>query len=326
MQLKSWFTITADATKKTARIDINGVIGSDTTALVFRQQIQKLAKDGITAIDLYVDSPGGSVWEGVSISNDIKAFPGTVTGYVPLLAASMGTVILMACKKVYMHPKAMLMIHDPSLSFDSVKVEQLDGIKDMMVHMKETMVGMYCEKTGLPEGRIETIMNAETWLSAEKAKALGFIDGIIESMDYKAVANYSIAACDFKNLPASLKSQITNFKSHNTRMNKEIALALGLKEDASEQEILTALSAALKKAPEDKGAGAAAASAGGSNDTLINSLVALGRKTGFVNDTNEATVKALAAKDFDSTLKLVSEAPAATVSPAGTTGGKKESI
>ncbi|MGP4107389.1 head maturation protease, ClpP-related [Virgibacillus sp. L01] len=63
-------------------------------------------------INLYINSPGGAVFEGVAIGNMLKRHSAHVNGYVDALAASIASVILMAANTIHMPKNAMLMIHN----------------------------------------------------------------------------------------------------------------------------------------------------------------------------------------------------------------------
>ena len=98
-----------------AEIRIDGVIGGDwfgdgVTADAFIREFNALRAD---EIDLHVNSPGGDVWDGFAIYNILAASGKTVHGFVDGLAASIASVLLMACDTIEMPENAYLMIHDP---------------------------------------------------------------------------------------------------------------------------------------------------------------------------------------------------------------------
>jgi hypothetical protein len=124
-------------------------------------------------------------------------------------------------------------------------------------------------------------------------------------------------------LSLSIHTIMQPIKSVNNM--KEIALALGLKEDATDKEILAALTKALSAKTETPAAAQIPAAVAASED-MANSLVTLGKAKGVINETNEATFKALALKDFDNTLKLLNATPAAAAGTDAPTAGKTESL
>src|SRR5690625_3670752 len=84
---------------------------SDTTASSFKKELDELGD--VDQINLYVNSPGGSVFEGITIHNMLKRHKAKVVAHVDALAASVASVIIMAADEIRMPSNSMLMIHNP---------------------------------------------------------------------------------------------------------------------------------------------------------------------------------------------------------------------
>lgn len=113
------------------------------------------------------------------IYNMLTAYSGKVTVKIDGIAASAASVIAMAGDTVLVSPVSMLMIHNPATIAWGDHAEMQKAI-DMLSKVKESIINAYVLKTGLSRARLSHLMDAETWMDANKALELGFADGIIE--------------------------------------------------------------------------------------------------------------------------------------------------
>lgn len=223
-----------------------GIIGYDVEAKELLQQILDLKRDGVSKLNVYLDSPGGSIFAGVSIYNAIKSMDATV--YVYGLAASMGSVIALAGKKVIMTPQSYMMIHNPwTISWGESKDLQKDV--DLLDKLKDTIISVYQDRAKVDNDELKTMMDNETWMNSEKALDLGFCDKVVKA---DTIVN---EADGFVNLVArALQDKFkTNFRNINTEDNimlsKENLEFLGLDENATDEQINDAI-ANLQSASE----------------------------------------------------------------------------
>ena len=149
--------------------------GDEVTPKAFKEELNAGSGD----ITLWINSPGGDCFAAAQIYNMLMDYPGNVTVKIDGLAASAASVIAMAGTKVCMSPVAMLMIHNPAtLAYgDQAEMEKTIG---MLSEVKESIINAYEIKTGQSRAKISHLMDAETWLNANKAIELGFADGILE--------------------------------------------------------------------------------------------------------------------------------------------------
>ena len=204
-----WYTINAKADK--AEIWIYEMIGEDfwtgggVTAKSFQKELS-----GIKAsqIDLHINSPGGVVFDGVTIYNLIKQHPATVTTYIDGLAASIASVIALAGDKVIMAANALYMVHNPT-GLAMGTANDMRSLADVLDKIAGTMVGTYVSKTGQSEADIRAMLDAETWMTADEALEAGFIDEISEEMDMAACAKFipAMAKAGFKHVPQSINGK-----------------------------------------------------------------------------------------------------------------------
>lgn len=179
----TWYKIIkAKSEKENNIVEMFGEFGFEITASQFSHDLKALeGKD----FDLFINSPGGSVFEGLALYEMIKNYPGKVTAYITGLAASMGSVIPMAADYVIMGDMSVFMIHNP-WTIAGGEAEDFRKAADTLDKLTDILVKAYVNKTGMKPDAVKALMDVETWMDAEEAMAFGFIDQISE--DLKAVA------------------------------------------------------------------------------------------------------------------------------------------
>lgn len=128
-------------------------------------------------IEIYVNSGGGSVYDGYEIYNLVREYSGNVTFKIIGLAASAASFICMAANCV-MSPLAEMMIHNSS-TYAEGPHQNMDSTSNMLQITDHTIATAYVLKSGKSEEEIRNLMENETWLSAEDCKNLGLIDEIM---------------------------------------------------------------------------------------------------------------------------------------------------
>ena len=191
--MKSWYTIRARASGTEVLIyDEIGAYG--VTAKGFLAELGALPDDA--AIDLRLNSPGGSVFDAVAIYNALKRHPGEITVWIDGIAASAASYIAMAGDTIVMPENAFLMIHDPS-GLVMGTAEDMRATAEALDKVKGSLIQGYAAKSGKADEEIAALMAAETWLDAQDALDLGFIERIAEPV--KLAASFDVAR--FRNAP-----------------------------------------------------------------------------------------------------------------------------
>lgn len=135
----------------------------------------------IRTINVYINSPGGSVFAAASIINQLRKHPAQVHTWCDGICASAAVGILMAadpgCR--HMSRATLLMIHNPSTKAQGDQKTFLETA-DLLAKVKKTILNIYHESTGLPEDELSAMMDANTYLSADEALAKNFVDTITE--------------------------------------------------------------------------------------------------------------------------------------------------
>ena len=129
-------------------------------------------------ITIWINSPGGNCVAAAQIYNMLMDYKGNVTVKIDGIAASAASVIAMAGNKVLMSPVSMLMIHNPMTVAMGDSAEMQKAI-EMLSEVKESIMNAYEIKTGMSRAKISHLMDAETWMNANKAVELGFADDIL---------------------------------------------------------------------------------------------------------------------------------------------------
>ena len=149
---------------------LNGTIADeswfddDVTPQLFKEELLSGSGD----ITVWINSPGGDCVAAAQIYNMLMDYKGNVTVKIDGIAASAASVIAMAGNKVLMSPVSMLMIHNPMTIAmgDSAEMRKAIG---MLAEVKESIMNAYEIKTGMSRAKISHLMDAETWMNANKA-------------------------------------------------------------------------------------------------------------------------------------------------------------
>lgn len=151
------------------------VIRSETSANAFRDALA--AHPNVTQIDLYINSYGGSVFEGTAIYNQLRRHPAHKTVYVDGFACSIASVIAMAGDEVVMPRNTLMMIHNMWMGAVGNAAELRKAADDLDV-INAAGRQAYLEKAGekLDEAALTNMMDAETWLTAEQCIQYGLAD------------------------------------------------------------------------------------------------------------------------------------------------------
>ena len=179
-------------------IFLNGTIAEeswfddDVTPQLFKDELMSGEGD----VTVWINSPGGDCIAAAQIYNMLKEYPGNITVKVDGLAASAASVIAMAGDTVLMSPVSMMMIHNPATIAmgDHVVMQQ---VIDMLDEVKESIINAYVIKSGLSRAKLAHLMDAETWMNANKAVELGLADGILGDETEKPEGEQELKASMF---------------------------------------------------------------------------------------------------------------------------------
>lgn len=154
---------------------IYGEIGGDVVASSVVSELKGIEDDEVT---LRINSPGGDVYEGLTIMNALRSHHATVTAVVEGLAASAASFIAVGgADRVVMRPTAELMIHE-AMSFIGGNAAEMSRVVDDLDRISANLSTVYAERSGGDPAEWRERMRAETWFSAEEAVAAGLADAV----------------------------------------------------------------------------------------------------------------------------------------------------
>lgn len=167
------------------------------SAKSFKQELDNLGD--IKTLNVFINSPGGDVFEGVAIYNMLKRHKAHVNVHVDGLAASIASVIAMAADTIYMPSNAMMMIHNAWM-FTAGDSNALREAADMLDKVNTSIRQSYLDKAGdaITEEDLTTLMDKESWLTAQECYDYGLCDVVGEAKQ--------IAACTSKELFAKYRN------------------------------------------------------------------------------------------------------------------------
>lgn len=179
---------------------------TDVTAKSFKDDLETMGS--IDTLNVYINSPGGSVFQGQAIYSILRRFreKATVNVYVDGLAASIASVIAMAGTTVTMPANAMMMIHNPWRAVAGNAAE-LRKAADDLDKIRVSLVEAYMERVSgkLSEDKLSELMDAETWLTAQECLDYGFCDQIVEAKDVAACVDPDVMA-HYRNTPEMFRT------------------------------------------------------------------------------------------------------------------------
>lgn len=204
---KSWFTLKNEGESVPVKVWIHGGIGSYEIEAI--DLIQALQEVGSRDVEFRIQSPGGSVYEGLAIYNSIKAHKGKTVGVIDGLAASIASYILMACDTIQMPENASLMIHNPSIGAWGGE-DEIQSALIQLKNAKQTTAEAYSERSGKSLDEVLEAMDKETWFTAQQALEFGLVDEVIDAVNLsnclKDIESDSLKA--FKHPPKELLNQL----------------------------------------------------------------------------------------------------------------------
>jgi len=164
-------------------------IGADDWGGISSKDFAKdLASLGSEPLNIRINSPGGSVFDGVAMYQALKSYPGPTTATVEGIAASIASVIMLGADKVVASETSMVMIHSPwMVTFGNAT--ELRQAADTLEKVGESILAAYALKTGGDVVELQGLLEAETWLTADEALELGLIDEITGEPAESAVKN-----------------------------------------------------------------------------------------------------------------------------------------
>lgn len=174
---------------------IGDVYGYGITAKQVKAAIDEIGAKDLT---LRINSPGGSVSEASAMYNLLKEHPKNVAVVIDGAAFSSASFLAQVGHTRTMAANAMMMIHDP-WTIALGDAAEMRKTADILDKFKETITGVYVDRSGLDKDEVAMLMTAETWFNADEAKEKGLVDTVSENR--KVDNSFDLSRLGFKNAP-----------------------------------------------------------------------------------------------------------------------------
>ena len=185
----------------------------DVSSYTLSKKLQEL--EDVDEINLFINSYGGEVAEGLAIYNSLKRHNATINTYCDGFACSIASVIFMAGNNRYMSDTSLLMIHNAWTRTEG-NAEELKKQAEDLETITQASVNAYMKNVNIDEDELKEMMDEETWIDSSEAIEKGFASEIIE-VDEKQVANQSIK----KNIKKTLMTKKPYKPMAEIKFNKD---------------------------------------------------------------------------------------------------------
>ena len=204
---KPWYNIITNAAARHAEIYLYGVIGG------YYANVQQFLADlqnagAVDKITVYLNTVGGSFYDGLPIYNTLKQHKAHVTVKVMGYALSMGSVIMLAGDKVQAAENSLIMIHRAQGCVCGDADDMTHSSQILLKH-EQAVLPEYMRRMGKSEQEIMGLLKAETWYNAHEALAAGLVDEVTEYDHTIDTASFSgdtweYATQHYRNIPQNI--------------------------------------------------------------------------------------------------------------------------
>jgi ATP-dependent Clp protease protease subunit len=178
--------------KSEAEIYLYGDVGDDwfggVTAKQFADDLKAIGK--VDLITVRINSPGGDVFQGLTIYRLLVDHPAKIVVHIDGLAASIASVIAMAAEEIHISEAAFLMVHN-AWGFAIGSADEMRTMASLLDKTTASIKDVYIARTGKSAEQIKTWMDAETWFTAQEAVDFGFATDVTANMKLAARVDFS---------------------------------------------------------------------------------------------------------------------------------------
>ncbi|PKA71542.1 ATP-dependent protease ClpP protease subunit [Pseudomonas baetica] len=210
VQDKTWYALQAsgEATERVIEVFVYGEIGTwGITANQFVQDLRAM-DDGVSPVIAAFNSIGGDLFDGLAMHNALSRLGERCTGRIDALAASAASVAVCGAHRVVIAANAMLMIHNP-YTYAGGDAEDFRRVADVLDQTLEAILAAYKAKApDIDDAELRRMVDAETWLTANEAVALGLADEVGDGIKVKACLGQGAVLQRYQHAPAELVAQL----------------------------------------------------------------------------------------------------------------------
>jgi len=169
-------------------IFLDSAIEANVASNIIEKLLLLEARDKNAPIYLYINSPGGVIYDGLAIYDTMRFIQPKIITVCLGIAASMASILLAAGDERYILPHGTVMIHQP-LGGTRGQATDIKIYAEEILRLKDKLKQILVKHTGLPEDKVEELMDRDRYLSAEEAVELGIVDKIVEHRKAIKVTN-----------------------------------------------------------------------------------------------------------------------------------------
>lgn len=200
--------------------------------------LEDIKAESFNKINLYINSPGGDVFDGVAIYNILQRVKSDknikVDVHIDGMAASIASIIAMVGDKIYMPANSMIMIHNP-WTYTTGNAIELRKTAEELDKICDSMKTIYLKRFNQTDEKLTELLDSETWLTADEALEYGLCDEVLEEVkmvakfDDKAFRNYKHVPNAFLN--AKNEENLIEMDSETKAMIERINKTLKYEEE-----------------------------------------------------------------------------------------------
>jgi ATP-dependent Clp endopeptidase proteolytic subunit ClpP len=238
-----------NAVNDAGEILLYGTVGDYWDGLDAKTLCEKIAAMGdVETITVRINSGGGYIVDGLAIYNYLKQHKAKVKVMIDGLAASMASVIAMAGDDIIMPKNALMMIHNPwNIAIGDAETFRKEA--DKLDTLKASLVTIYADKTGISNKKLNQMMDDETWLNADDAKAMAFCTEIAGSTDEKGMGSLNLAGFNYEQIPSALfRAQLNALGPDAAPGTKEVVVPSNDEEHEMPKETVETVTPAVNEA------------------------------------------------------------------------------
>lgn len=174
------------------------------SSINFKEELDELGD--VEQINLYINSPGGSVFEAMAIIAMLQRHPADIISHIDGLAASCASVLPMISKQIIMPANALMMIHH-AWTFAMGNASELRKAADDIERISQSMCQYYLDRAGdkLSKEQLNEMLKEDTWLTAQQCLEYGLCDVVTETNQAAAYAFDEEWAKRYNNVPKQLQ-------------------------------------------------------------------------------------------------------------------------
>ncbi len=176
-----------DMLLKQRKIFLVGTVDDESVNALIKKLLYLESVDDTAPVHLFINSPGGSVSDGLALYDTISLMKAPVTAVVTGIAASMGSIIMLACDKErrLMLPNSRIMIHDASFGgkrdMSGLKPHEIQQELDQLTQVNDRLVSILAKRCGRTVREVAKVTKSDSYFDAPAAIKFGLASSIIDS-------------------------------------------------------------------------------------------------------------------------------------------------